>query len=83
MSEPAPNLSQANVVEAKARELKQCPVCGFRYVEGRHSLCSSCPLNHGCQITCCPNCGYEAPPEGRLVRWLKSWTKKRAAQLDV
>ncbi|RMH78086.1 MAG: hypothetical protein D6681_20385 [Calditrichaeota bacterium] len=63
--------------------MKQCPLCGYRYFEGRHSRCSSCPLNHGCEITCCPNCGYEMPGESSLVRWLKKWSRKGIPQTGI
>ena len=36
-----------------------CSMCGHRFVPAAHGACQSCPLNSGCTLTCCPNCGYE------------------------
>lgn len=38
-----------------------CGLCGHSYAKSAHSGCQSCPLNDGCLMTCCPNCGYSAP----------------------
>lgn len=36
-----------------------CPMCAFEFDPAGYSACSSCPLQPGCQLVCCPNCGYE------------------------
>ncbi len=58
----------------------QCPLCGFKFSEGVNSRCTTCPLNHGCNITCCPNCGYEMPPESKLVKLLRKWSQKEKSE---
>jgi hypothetical protein len=35
-----------------------CPVCGGT-LAAQVSGCSSCPMNSGCDMLCCENCGYE------------------------
>jgi Fe2+ transport system protein FeoA len=45
-----------------ARMIEQeltCPMCGHRFDPHDHAACGSCPLQRGCQLVCCPNCGYE------------------------
>lgn len=42
-------------------EVTICGLCGHAYSESAHSGCQSCPMNDGCLMTCCPNCGYSAP----------------------
>lgn len=38
-----------------------CGLCGHSYSESAKTGCSSCPMNDGCLMTCCPSCGYTAP----------------------
>lgn len=40
-------------------QLMRCAMCGHRFDPKEHSSCESCPLSSGCQLTCCPACGYE------------------------
>jgi Fe2+ transport system protein FeoA len=35
-----------------------CPVCGYRFDPADSGACGSCPLNAGCEMVCCPNCGH-------------------------
>jgi Fe2+ transport system protein FeoA len=35
-----------------------CPICGFRFDPADSGACGSCPLNKGCEMVCCPNCGH-------------------------
>ena len=35
-----------------------CPMCGHTFDVSSHLACSSCPLNKGCDMVCCPKCGY-------------------------
>lgn len=48
-----------------------CPLCGHRFDPSANAGCASCPLNAGCRIVCCPNCGHSTvdPRESRLARW--------------
>ncbi len=59
-----------------------CPLCGHQYNEGAASHCAACPLNGGCTMLCCPNCGYQQPDpqESRLGRWASGWLKRRKAR---
>ena len=59
-----------------APTLFRCPLCGGRFTHGEQ-VCSACPLKPGCDIACCPHCGYQFPRTsatvemvGRLIRWL-------------
>lgn len=47
-----------------------CPMCGFHFDPAVNRSCTSCPLQPGCQLVCCPNCGYEAvdPDRSTLAR---------------
>ncbi|MEW6034218.1 MAG: hypothetical protein AB1603_05135 [Chloroflexota bacterium] len=51
----------------------KCPLCGYEY-EPDGSHCSGCPMARGCQMSCCPNCGYTLPPESTVV---KLWRRMR------
>lgn len=44
-----------------------CGMCGhpFAYEEG--VACSTCPFAAGCALVKCPRCGFEFPPESKLV----------------
>jgi Fe2+ transport system protein FeoA len=35
-----------------------CPMCGHQFNATDHQLCLSCPLHKGCDMVCCPKCGY-------------------------
>jgi hypothetical protein len=43
-----------------------CPLCGARFSHGT-LVCTSCPLNAGCEIVKCPSCGYQFPRRSRIV----------------
>lgn len=51
--------------------LIRCPMCATEFDPSGRSACQSCPLNSGCQMTCCPHCGYTTvdPGQSRLARW--------------
>jgi Fe2+ transport system protein FeoA len=48
-----------------------CSMCGQVFDAAAHTACQSCPLNKGCQLVCCPACGFETvdPSQSRLARW--------------
>lgn len=48
----------------------QCPLCGFRFTEGRQ-VCGQCGLSGGCEAVGCPHCGYQFPVESSILAWLK------------
>jgi Fe2+ transport system protein FeoA len=35
-------------------------MCGHQFDASNHLACSSCPLNKGCNMVCCPKCGYNS-----------------------
>lgn len=48
-----------------------CPICGGELRE-HVSGCSTCPMNSGCDMVCCENCGYETvAPRSALVDFVK------------
>ncbi|HEX2981716.1 MAG TPA: hypothetical protein VHO48_15755 [Anaerolineaceae bacterium] len=53
-------------------ETMTCTMCGATFDPAENAACSTCPLHRGCQVVCCPNCGYTNinPDESRLVQWL-------------
>lgn len=59
-----------------------CPLCGHHYSVSAKSHCAACPLNGGCTMLCCPNCGYQQPDphKSRLGRWANGWFKRRRAR---
>jgi hypothetical protein len=63
----APDAGQAEEAKVFA-----CPLCGMRFTHGGHG-CSACPLNFGCEIVCCPHCGYQFPRASTLVDWARRW----------
>lgn len=67
MTDPAqlPFLPVAGETEATTF---QCALCGGRFSHGLE-VCGSCPLNQGCAVVRCPNCGYQFPRTSSLVEW--------------
>lgn len=50
-----------------------CPMCGHRFNAKGNSACQACPLNSGCQMVCCPVCGYQTiNPEGSALARMAS-----------
>jgi hypothetical protein len=45
-------------------------MCGQRFNPDEHGACGSCPLSPGCQLVCCPTCGFETvnPQRSTLAR---------------
>jgi len=55
--------------ETPAAPAHQCPLCGFRFSEGRE-VCGQCGLGGGCEAVGCPHCGYQFPVESTLLAWV-------------
>jgi len=54
-----------------------CPVCGGVLRE-HVSGCSTCPMNGGCEMVCCENCGYETvAPRSVLVDFVKAMFQRK------
>ncbi len=46
--------------------------------------CHGCPLGKNCNLTCCPNCGYQTPTEPSwLVRLRHRWQRRRGPSADA
>ena len=47
-----------------------CGMCGHHFDPAQHKSCAVCPLQSGCQLACCPNCGFEVvdPNQSFLAR---------------
>lgn len=56
----------------------RCPVCGGMLQE-QVTSCSRCPMNGGCGMLCCDNCGYETvAPRSAVVDFVKGlWKRSR------
>ena len=56
-----------------------CPLCCTSFDPSQHSGCDSCPIGAGCQMTCCPACGYSwiEPEQTRSGRLLERWFQKK------
>lgn len=48
-----------------------CPLCGFEFEPDRSGCSTSCPFGSGCNLVCCPSCGYQGVDESRsrLASW--------------
>jgi len=56
----------------------KCGFCGYEFnSEEAETACRSCPLVKGCRLVRCPQCGYEMPPEPKLVAWLRKLGSKK------
>ena len=57
-----------------------CPLCGGRFSHGT-LVCTSCPMNAGCEVVKCPQCGYQFPRSSRIVEWgrrlVAAWKQAR------
>jgi len=57
----------------------RCGFCGYDLDPDKaESACGSCPVAKGCHLVRCPRCGYEMPPEARLVKWIRKLRQKAA-----
>ncbi len=62
-------------------QLATCGFCGFEFDPNQaETACTACPLSRGCHLVCCPRCGYQMPPEARLVGWLRNLRQGRSAE---
>ena len=51
----------------------RCGFCGHEFdASDAQSSCAACPVAGGCHMVRCPRCGYEMPPEAKLIRWLRT-----------
>lgn len=59
----------------------ECGLCGYEYDPDQHIACQSCPLHSGCNLVCCPACGYQTvdPQRSLLVRLVNYLPKFRSS----
>jgi hypothetical protein len=59
-----------------------CPMCGTQFDPEQHRSCQACPLQRGCQLACCPNCGFEMVnvQKSALARLAARWLKPASGQ---
>ncbi len=56
----------------------KCGFCGLEFQKTQAvQACSACPLTPGCHLIRCPRCGYEMPPESKLITWLRGLRRGR------
>jgi Fe2+ transport system protein FeoA len=55
-----------------------CNLCGHKFEEGAKAPCGECPLHKGCELTCCPNCGYTNFHFPDAKKPLNFWKKEKA-----
>ncbi len=62
-----------------------CSMCGFRFDPQAHLACQACPLNTGCQVVCCPSCGYQwaDPQRSALARLAGQWLERVTTARNV
>jgi hypothetical protein len=48
----------------------ECGLCGASFTHGE-KVCGACPLNAGCDLVRCPNCGYQFPRTSRIAEWVR------------
>jgi hypothetical protein len=49
-----------------------CSMCGHEFEPAEAGVaCAGCPLVPGCHLLRCPRCGYEMPPEAKLVSLIR------------
>ena len=54
-----------------------CGLCGHQFTKEAGGVCrSGCPVATGCGMVTCPSCGYEFPPESKLVSALVRFGKR-------
>ncbi len=48
-----------------------CGLCGTTFDENAQGCRPSCPMSHGCNLVCCPNCGHGMAKEGPVAQGLR------------
>lgn len=58
----------------------RCSMCGGRFDPDQHLACQACPMNSGCDLVCCPHCGYQTVDPGRskIVRLVRLFSPLRS-----
>ena len=54
-----------------------CGMCGHSFTKEEAAAChKGCPMSEGCGLVTCPSCGYEFPPESKLVNLITSLLRR-------
>jgi len=54
----------------------RCGLCGYEF-DATDAQRASCPVAGHCGLIRCPRCGYEMPPEAKLLGWLRRLAERR------
>lgn len=59
-----------------------CPLCGHAYDPKKQVACQACPVNHGCELVCCPACGYQTvdPNQSGILRMAKFFSSLKRSK---
>jgi len=59
-----------------------CPLCGSRFDTAGQAACQACPMHQGCNLVCCPGCGYQMVDvrRSRLGRLADSILSRRSSR---
>jgi hypothetical protein len=68
-------------------EMVTCMMCGYRFDPSQQTACKGCPVQSGCQLICCPACGFGTvdPSRSNLARlagFLFSRGKKTTSECE-
>jgi hypothetical protein len=59
-----------------------CGMCGHSFTREEGMACSKgCPMARGCGMVTCPSCGYEFPPESKLVNFVTNLVRRGQKRL--
>ncbi len=48
----------------------KCLLCGFEF-SPKEAQCSGCAVSKGCNVICCPHCGYHMVGDSSVLTWMK------------
>jgi len=57
-------------------------MCGHIFEPAENTSCAGCPLQKGCQLVCCPVCGFEMvdPQQSVLARLVMNFLEHKRTQ---
>ncbi len=59
----------------------RCGFCGYLFeAADSAAACAGCPVVGDCHLIRCPRCGYEMPPEAKLVGWVRRMHERKRAE---
>lgn len=61
----------------------KCTMCGYLFEQkSGKAACKNCPLGSGCDMVCCPNCGFEVPVEPEWIKKLTNFIRRKKNATD-